>query len=145
MKRLNIYLASTFKLKDTIEWLYNRLDNHTIIDKWWNIDSKDELESDFHWYGKAQTKAIEQRHFQHIKKCDALILVGDIFGSNDNPDIKPPSFNGANVEVGYALALGIPVFSIGKINRSAMYVSVIRCEHAPDLERALDILALKER
>jgi nucleoside 2-deoxyribosyltransferase len=140
MRRLNLYLASSFSLKDTIDWLWKRLEtDHNIPDHWWNIDSKNELQADIFWYGKPETKAIEKRHFQQIKNSDALILVGDIFGNTT------PSFNGANVEVGYALALGIPVYSVGTISRSAMYSSVIRCSTTSDLEKCLDIQALSER
>jgi len=139
MKSLNIYLASSFKYKESVETVeYDlKIEGHNVPDKWWNIDSKNSSESDYEWYNKPETRAISTRHFQQIRKCDALILVC--------PISSPGVFNGAAVEVGYALALGIPVYSYGFIPRSAMYSDVIRCYSMESLIDCINIQALKER
>ena len=139
MKQLNIYLASSFKYKRNLETVKSALNHqgHHIEDIWWNLDSKQVAETDNYWYNKPETKAICARHFESIKKCDALILV--------NPISVPGQFNGAAVEVGYALALGKPVYSFGFIPRSAMYSPVIRCYNMESLLDCVNIQALKER
>jgi nucleoside 2-deoxyribosyltransferase len=138
-KPLTIYLASSFKYKKQIGTVYEELTarRHKIPDVWWNIDSKQVDETDNFWYNKSETKAIASRHFEAIKKSDCLILVC--------PITNPGQFNGANVEVGYALALSKPVYSFGFIGRSAMYTNVIRCYNMESLLRCLDIQALSER
>jgi nucleoside 2-deoxyribosyltransferase len=138
-KPLNIYIASSFKYKKRCNIVYEELTSrrHRVPDVWWNIDSKQVDESDNFWYSKPETKAISARHFESIKNCDMLVLVC--------PVSSPGVFNGANVEVGYALALGKPVYSLGFIGRSAMYSQIIRCYNMEALLRCVDIQALSER
>jgi nucleoside 2-deoxyribosyltransferase len=144
MKTLNIYLASSFKYKNICEMIREELEEHPIElgmfkvpDIWWNIDSKKSNLSVNVWYNQPITKAISARHFQSIKNCDALVLCC--------PISEEGIFNGANVEVGYALALGIPVYSFGKIAMSAMYSDVIKCYTMESLMDCLEIQALRER
>lgn len=138
-KPLKIYLASSFKYKKQCDMLYEELTKlgHKIPDVWWNLDSKQDKETDNFWYNKPSTKAISARHFKTIRDCDILILVC--------PISSPGIFNGANVEVGYALALGKPVYSFGFIGRSAMYSDVIRCYNMEALLECLNIQSLLER
>lgn len=138
-KPLKIYLASSFKYKKQCDMLYEQLTSmgHKIPDVWWNLDSKNMEVTDNFWYNHHATKAISARHFKTIQECDILILVC--------PISTPGVFTGANVEVGYALALGKPVYSFGFIGRSAMYSDVIRCYTMEALIECLNIQALSER
>jgi hypothetical protein len=139
VKPLKIYVASSFKYKKQCDALYYALTDcgHKIPDIWWNLDSKQEDETDNYWYNKPETKAISARHFKSIRECDILLLVC--------PVTTPGVFNGANIEVGYALALGKPVYSFGYIGRSAMYSDVIRCYTMEALINCLNIQGLSER
>lgn len=138
-KKLNIYLASSFRYISRCNVVAKELlvEGHYIPDIWWNIDSKESGLSDVAWYSLPQTKAIAARHFKQIEKSDALVLVC--------PINEEGSFNGANVEVGYALAKGVPVYSIGNLARSAMYSDVIQCDTIDELLDCLKIQALSER
>lgn len=144
MKPLNIYLASSFKYKKVCEMIREHLEEYPVElgmfkvpDVWWNIDSKKLRMSTSDWYNLPETQAISARHFKTIEKCDALILCC--------PISEEGVFNGANVEVGYALAKGIPVYSFGKIARSAMYSDVIKCYTIESLMDCLEIQALRQR
>ena len=76
------------------------------------------------WYNHPDVVAISKKNFDAIDEADAVLLVC--------PDDLPIRFNGANIEVGYAIAKGKPVYSIGKLQRSAMYVPVKRLNTIDD-------------
>ena len=59
---------------------------------------------------------VKERNFKGIDKADVLILVC--------PSDKPKKFNGANIELGYAIGKGKIVMSVGLLERSAMYHGV---------------------
>src|SRR5258708_5672803 len=112
---MKFYLASSFKNYLELNIIEKELKTlgHEVIDVWWNIDTKSHgpQDNDELWYNWSIVKSILIRHFKAIDNCDALILV-----SSD----QFCKFTGANIEVGYALGKNIPVFSIGKLEKSAM-------------------------
>jgi nucleoside 2-deoxyribosyltransferase len=119
---MKFYLASSFDLVERVKKVAEilRKHGHEITCEWWVRDYKDMIwMSDDEWYEHFKVQEISKRNFDAVSKADVLLLVaGD----------TPRKFNGANIELGYALALGKPCYSIGKLERSAMYVSVRRRE-----------------
>jgi nucleoside 2-deoxyribosyltransferase len=117
---LKVYLASSFDLKDKVQQISEKLESKgiAITRKWWVKDYKTAFGqiSDEAWYEKDIVRSISQANFRAIDEADALILVC--------PDDRVHKFVGANVEVGYAIARGKCVLSLGVISRSAMYVPV---------------------
>jgi nucleoside 2-deoxyribosyltransferase len=124
---MKIYLASNFELKNKVETLSNYLEamGHEITVKWWHSNTKEIRCLDHDWYLLDEVKEVSIRNFAGIKRADAVVLVC--------PNKEKTKFNGANVEVGYALALGKPVFSWGILDRSAMYCPIIKCRYVLDL------------
>lgn len=133
---LDIYLASSFDLIDTVQVICEILEEegHTILVKWWSShgfdmwDKKVSLDSDA-FYTDPICGKIYEVDFNGVKKADALVLVGAA--------VAPILFNGANVELGMALAYGKPCYSIGKLKSSAMYHPVIKCKDTEELIQAL--------
>ena len=119
-EKVKVYLASSFELVKTLKNVARILENHgyAITVKWWVRDYKKIDLPDEEWYTRDDVKAISERNFKGIRKADILILVA----GND----KARKFNGANIELGYALALRKPCYSMGKLERSAMYVPVLK-------------------
>lgn len=131
---MKVYLASSFSLKDKIVWINRYLESKGIecVDKWWTRDLKTETElSDREWYSQNIVKSLVKRHWHSIENCDAFVLIA--------PRTHSKKFNGANIELGYALACGITCFSVGLIERSAMYVDVIKCEDHKELADNLEM------
>jgi len=127
---MKVYLASSFELKDRVEELCVILEQngHEITMKWWHYDYKQIDVPDETWYCLEKVKQISQRNFEGIKNADALVLVSAR---------TPRTFNGANIELGYAIALGKKCYSLGKLQRSAMYVPIFQCMDTEDLLRCL--------
>ena len=120
---MRVYLASSFKLMDwvkAVRWEMEKVGIEITV-VWWETNFKSALGemTDDEWYSRPEIERIRKRNFQGIDDADALVLVCD--------PIAPCKFNGANVEVGYALGKGKPVYSIGALERSGMYQEVIRC------------------
>ena len=117
---MKIYLASSFSLIGRIKWLKEYLEHngHEITVKWWLLDYKEALGdiTNSDWYKMPDIKRIYERNMKGIDDADVLILVA--------PEFESKKFNGANIEVGYALAKGKKVMSFGKIERSGMYWSI---------------------
>lgn len=128
---MKLYLASKFALKEKVEMLASVLkaEGHEITVEWWLKDWKQSGASDEEWYEEPSTKSISERNFNGIRKADACILVC--------PDDGPTKFNGANVEIGFALALGKRCYSVGSLDRSAMYLNVIRCRDIDELMKKM--------
>ncbi len=127
---MKIYLASSFRfVKDVLalqDWLQSK---HEIVCEWWHTDYKLELKAENvnEWFANPIIKVIYQRSLQAIRECDLLIFV--------TPEAT--KFNGANVEVGMALALGKPVIAYGHLEKSGMYEPLIRCSTFDELTLAL--------
>lgn len=138
---MKIYIASTFRLADLVEIVYQTLKGvgHEVPDVWWNVNEPRHGGdmTDVDWYGQPHIPSIAERHWKTIRECDAFVLVSD-------PD-EVIKFTGANIEFGYALAIGKPVFIMGQVKRSAMYANAIKCPRIGSLVQCLDILALEKR
>src|SRR6266487_3537337 len=102
-----IYIASSFKyvkeVKELSTWL--SLNGDRVNCRWWEKDYKQSDLPDVEWWSQPEIKAIYKRSFEAIQKCDLLILVTPLH----------TAFNGANVEVGIALALGKAVIAFGDL------------------------------
>jgi nucleoside 2-deoxyribosyltransferase len=115
-----IYIASSFSLTDRVQRVYEALESagHEVPDVWWNEDLKQIDLPDDKWYQHPDVEAIAERHWNSIEEADAYVLVC--------PEEEPKKYNGANVELGYAHANGLDCYSVGALERSAMYVPVNR-------------------
>lgn len=133
---MKIYLASSFDQKDKVERISKILEDlgHEIVVKWWYIDFKEKvnINDDDEWYDHPDIKMVKERNYKALLESDACILVC--------PDDKPKAFNGANLEIGFALGKGIPCFSIGKQARSGMYGDVKRSSNINELIKNLQSL-----
>jgi len=120
----SFYLASSFALKREVQAVANVLlsQGHSITTCWWERDFKEIQTSDEEWYRLKEVVEVSQRNFDGIREADVFLLVAPF---SPSPSRK---FNGANIELDYAYALGKPIFSIGNLERSAMYVPVHKCE-----------------
>ena len=125
------YLASSFNLKNYVQEVADFLKSkgHTITVEWWKFDYKSFQMTDEEWYQNEKVVAISKRNFSGIVNADVFVLVAS--------EVSSKKFNGANIELGYALALGKPCYSIGKIERSAMYVPITKCNYIEDVLKEL--------
>jgi hypothetical protein len=128
---MNIYIASSFDLKDRVEHVYDRLTDHghTIPDTWWDDDLKVLNEPDEDWYDHPKVVRRAARHWTNIEKCDTFVIV--------TPSGDTKKFNGANIELGYAIACGLDCYSVGRLERSAMYEPVTQTDSVDKLLRYL--------
>jgi len=127
---MKVYLASSFDLIKRIEALAKvvREKGHTVTVEWWHKDYKKLPLADVDWYEDSRVTTISERNFRGIREADIFVLIA--------PTLTSKKFNGANIELGYALALEKPCYSVGRLQRSAMYVPVIKCDSIEEvLER----------
>lgn len=113
---LRVYLASSFDLVPRVQRLSEKLEERgfEITHKWWELgDHKDQKMNDKEWYKQPIIKELKQKALIGISKADIFILVC--------PKTYSKCFNGANVELGYAIAKGKRCWYYGEIERSAMY------------------------
>lgn len=142
---MRFYIASSFDCKGPCEQVYESLlkHGHEVPDIWWNIDAKSKHakdKNDNNFYGDSSISSIAARHWNTIQTVDAVILVSDF-----HAPFSLRQFTGANVEVGYAIGIGKPVFSVGHLKRSAMYSTLIKCKDIWELEEAIKIFSLSKR
>lgn len=130
---MKIYLASSFKLKSEVQKVHDALvaAGHSVPDVWWNIDLKSLDLPDQQWYRHKDIIAIAERHWKNIREADVLVIVSHPTDST--------RFTGANIELGYAHGRGVAVFSIGAIERSAMYVPVRQTYEVAELVQKLSL------
>jgi nucleoside 2-deoxyribosyltransferase len=124
----NIYLASSFANVNLVEFAAKYLTErgHHITTEWWHTDFKQAIQKpDVEWYKDEKVQFISKRNFKGITDADVLVLIG-------HPR-EPRKYNGANIELGFALALGKQCYSIGCLERSAMYCSVKQLEGIEEL------------
>ena len=130
---LKVYLASSFDLKGKVQQISDRLEASGIVitRKWWFTDYKKTLGEipDEEWYREEKVHWVSQENFKAIDQAEAVILVC--------PDDSHHNFTGANIEVGYAIAKGKRVFSLGALGRSAMYVPLQKHRNLDSLLAAL--------
>jgi nucleoside 2-deoxyribosyltransferase len=133
---MKVYLASSFALKGRVQAITDELASKGVETtvSWWRRDAKERLAGlgDDDWYADGTVQEIFRTDLAGVDAADALVLVC--------PEDAPCRFNGANVELGYALAKGKPLFAIGKLERSALYASVTRCADVRDLVRKLGLI-----
>lgn len=134
--RLWVYLASSFSLKDRVQRVHDTLADEAIevTDVWWDesrehANLKDIDVPDEEWYDLDPVVQRAGRHFRNIRRADAFAIICPRDGTK--------KFNGANVELGYAIAENIPCFSVGRLERSAMYEPVTQLDSARELADAL--------
>lgn len=141
VKPLRIYIASSFDEVVLCEAVCQqmRASGHTVPDVWWNTRTKDSLVgvSDLEFYGSPLIQSIAARHWETIREVDAVIIVSSMKHER--------SFTGANVEIGFAHGLNKPIFSLGKLKRSAMYCPIIKCGNMADLISSINCLAQESR
>jgi len=128
---MKIYLASNFDLSETVEFISKNLESegHTITVKWWSKDGFDMRDKKMNqnsnaFYEDKICRMIFERDFEGILEADAFVFVADFI---------PRKYNGANVEYGIAIGANKPCFSIGKLENSALYYPIIKCESLNDL------------
>jgi len=129
---MKVYIASSFKLTEKVICIANILRERgfKITQYWWEKNYKEMEIYGEAWYNHPDVVAISKKNFDAIDEADVVLLVC--------PDTIPIRFNGANIEVGYAIARGKPVYSIGKLQRSAMYVPVKRLNTIDDFFKEVE-------
>ena len=138
---MKLYLASSFSLIHRVKDLASILEaaGHEITCKWWS------RQYDIPGEGKVATTVLKRRYrsivsekfyalpetelsyeadLQGIRDADAFIFVADD---------RPRAFNGANVELGIALAWGKPCYVYGRLRTSVMYLRVHRVKTVSSL------------
>ena len=131
---MNIYLASKSSQTKCVIELAELLkkSGHILTIEWWKLPlcKSVSVANDHEWFSHQYMRSVCERDFKAIERADILIIVAD-----DEETV----FNGANVELGYALALGKTCMSIGKLTRCAMYARVIMFSSIQDLMDNLNI------
>jgi Nucleoside 2-deoxyribosyltransferase len=123
------YIGSSFRFKKEVMDVTSILNmsGWRVNCRWWQKDFKLIELDGAEWYAMPEIKAIFHRTFMAIREADIMILVTP----------EETKFNGANVEVGIALALGKPVIAYGKLEKSGMYEPLVKCETLVDLQNVL--------
>lgn len=116
------YLASAFDLVRDVQRVCDALEarGHTVPVKWWNLEgeahkAKTAPITEGEFYASDAVKATAARDFSGVATCDALVIITD--GATRK-------FNGASIELGFALAKGKPCYALGMLDRSAMFADV---------------------
>jgi nucleoside 2-deoxyribosyltransferase len=133
------YLASAFDLRERVQQIaaYLERHGHVVPVQWWDPSgdahvSKTASGSDDEFYRRASVQATAARDFGGVATCDVFVLVAH--------DVEIRKFNGAAVELGYALALQKPAYAIGRLDRSAMFAHVRRARSIRDVLRSEGLL-----
>lgn len=115
---MRVYIASSFDNKVVVEAVADVMMDagHTVTVVWWTTDFKTALGEmpDEEWYRHPKIASVRWRNFLGIDDADALIIVSP----------KKRKYNGANVELGYAIAKKKIVVAYGELERCAMYQGV---------------------
>lgn len=124
---MRFYLASSFDMRARVQVVCDELEaaGHVVPVQWWDHtasshEAKGAPGSDDEFYRRRDVQATAARDFGGVTVCEAFILVAH--------PTEVRKFNGAMVELGYALALGKPCFALGRLDRSAMFAHVQRVE-----------------
>ncbi len=133
---MKIYIASKFAFKEKVIAISNELksEGYTITCEWWNDDIKKIPCSNEEWYIHPDVITIRNRDFKGVDDCDVLILVSSY--------IEPISFNGANVELGYAIAKNKKIIIAGRVDRNALYSGILFCNGTQHLKNELEKLSM---
>jgi len=127
---MKIYIASSFDLRNKIEEVSKTLEDagHIITCKWWIADDLKKnsfIKTSEDFYKDPSCSDIYYRDKLAVERADILIFVAA-------DDAR--KYNGANVELGMALAKGKACYSVGALQNSAMYFPVIRAKDLNDLK-----------
>lgn len=132
------YLASSFALGPRVQRICETLESmgHVVPVQWWDHSAEshkmkaDAYITEDQFYASRSVQMTAARDFGGVTVCDVFILVAD--------EEKESKFNGAAVELGFALALGKPCYALGKIERSAMFAHVKRRASIDDVVREVE-------
>lgn len=141
MTAYRVYVGSSFSLKDRVQRVYETLTEagHNVPDVWWD-ESREQADlkvidvPDEEWYEHPTVQQRANRHWRWIDECDVFVIVA--------PENRTKKFNGANIELGFAIASGSDCYSVGRLERSAMYEPVTQLDSAEDLAAELGTPAL---
>ena len=142
---MKFYVASSFTLIEKVEKVVKALElaGHTITVKWWDREYHIEGEglvntqvlkkrfnelqqNDF--YSKPETKFSFESDFKGVIEADVFLFVADD---------TPRKYNGANVELGIALANYKLCLSVGVLENSVLYYPI---EKFKEIDEVLDFL-----
>jgi len=143
---MKVYLASSFALIPRVEELTLALENagHQITVRWWSREydipgegkvKTTDLKKRYkklkqeEFYGHPETEFSYRADLKGVEDADAFIFVAGK---------APRPFNGANVELGLALAWGKPCYVYGILPNSVMYWNTTRCDSISALIEALE-------
>lgn len=137
-----VYLASSFNLKERVQHVYDELTDagHKVPDVWWD-ESREQANlktidvPDEEWYQHPTVVERANRHWEWVNECDIFVVVCPYDGTK--------KYNGAAVELGYAIASGSDCYSVGRLERSAMYEPVTQLDDAQELLDELGRPALR--
>lgn len=138
---MKIYIASSFAFVKEVENLSKLLEHqgHSITEKWFNrpyqipsmgtVHTTDlkkiyEALSNQEFYNKPETKTSFELDKKGVEECDAFVL----YAGN-----KPRKFNGANIELGIAIANNKLCFALGELEKSVLYYPVRQFSNAFEL------------
>jgi len=129
---MKFYLASSFELIEIVKDVANKLVElgHIVTVEWWHKDFKKLCLPEKNWYKNKRVVDISQKNFRGIEEAGIFILIS-------HPTV-PRKFNGANIELGYALALKKDCYSLGKLERSAMYVPITKYSSLSQILRRVE-------
>ena len=144
---MKFYLASSFKLIEKVEATASIVEGwgHTITEKWWERpyqveglgliqtdklhDLYDDLPSE-DFYSKPECKFSFEADYNGVMDADVFLFVADD---------KPRKYNGANVELGIALAAMKYCAYIGVLENSVLYYPVKKFKDVEELLRYLGV------
>jgi len=131
----NVYIASSSKFIEECEKVSILIEemDFVVTRKWWKHYIKDspnypKTMPDNDFYNDPSVKFISALDFHAVEQADLVIVI----------TFDEYKLTGAEIELGYALALGKPVIILGKHKRSAMISSCIRVETLTELQRVLE-------
>ena len=142
---MKFYLASSFDLVDKVEKVCKAIEGygHSITVKWWSreYDIPNEgkvkttiLKSRFNkvesdkFYNRPEVRRSYLDDFSGVTNADVFIFISDE---------KTKIYNGANVELGIALANNIICFSIGELTNSVLYYDVLKRNNIEEILKEL--------
>jgi hypothetical protein len=143
---MKVYLASSFKLIEKVKKVCTVLEawDHEITEKWWDRPYQVKSLGKIHtsdlkkiydglppheFYSKPETMMSFDLDYLGVINADAFVFVADS---------KPRKYNGANVELGIALGVGIPCYYMGVLENSVLYYTTKKCHSYDELLENLE-------
>ncbi len=127
LKPKTVYVASNFTYRDKVKKIVEILKQYNIHQTydWWNHEFKHPSLSDDAYYNKEEVKQARRTDFKGIDDADNFIIVSSIH--------KALHLNGANIELGYAIAKQKHIYILGKVKRTPMYEGLPRYNNIKDI------------